>query len=246
MSQSMMGLAQRLLATATSLVALQTGLEVDRAGARLLDSLIGSDEVLLTRVDLVGTSTAARTGTLLEMDHELSEGLARLGHLHPAVLSYLREGDDRQPRRVSDVATPGSWRSSVVYEELFRPRSARHQLSLVTQLGPGCGAGWILTRASRDFSDEDVITARLALPLLTAMAELAAVRDGQVPAAVRGLTGRERTVLELLATGMSARHMARELGISEGTTRKHLVHIYSKLGVHDRLSAVLRLNGAKP
>lgn len=52
------------------------------------------------------------------------------------------------------------------------------------------------------------------------------------------LTPREIEVLQLLAVGLSGRSIARRLGSSEGTVRKHLEHIYSKLGAHDRLAAV--------
>jgi DNA-binding CsgD family transcriptional regulator len=53
------------------------------------------------------------------------------------------------------------------------------------------------------------------------------------------LTSRECAVLQLLSTGASARQIASSLAITEATTRKHLQHIYAKLGVHDRLTAIL-------
>ncbi|GAA4560127.1 helix-turn-helix transcriptional regulator [Pseudonocardia xishanensis] len=54
------------------------------------------------------------------------------------------------------------------------------------------------------------------------------------------LTPRERGVLGLLAQGHTAGAIARRLGIAERTVHKHLERCYSKLGVADRLSAVLR------
>ena len=53
------------------------------------------------------------------------------------------------------------------------------------------------------------------------------------------LTPRESEVLLKLTSGRTARAIARELGVSERTVRKHLEHVYEKLGVHDRLGAVL-------
>ena len=53
------------------------------------------------------------------------------------------------------------------------------------------------------------------------------------------LTPRESEVLLKLTSGRTARAIARELGVSERTVRKHLEHVYAKLGVHDRLGAVL-------
>jgi ATP/maltotriose-dependent transcriptional regulator MalT len=54
------------------------------------------------------------------------------------------------------------------------------------------------------------------------------------------LTPRELAVLELLAHGLTASAIGRRLTIAEKTAQKHLEHIYSKLGVGDRLTAVQR------
>ncbi len=49
-----------------------------------------------------------------------------------------------------------------------------------------------------------------------------------------GLSGREREVVELLARGNSIAGIAKELYISENTTKTHLKRIYNKLGIHKR------------
>jgi DNA-binding NarL/FixJ family response regulator len=54
-----------------------------------------------------------------------------------------------------------------------------------------------------------------------------------------GLTARELCVLGLLADGLTACAIARRLGISPRTVHAHLAHVYRKLGVSDRLGAVL-------
>jgi DNA-binding NarL/FixJ family response regulator len=53
------------------------------------------------------------------------------------------------------------------------------------------------------------------------------------------LTERELAVLHLLVEGCTAVAMAHRLGISVRTVQKHLEHVYRKLGVTDRLRAVL-------
>ena len=53
-----------------------------------------------------------------------------------------------------------------------------------------------------------------------------------------GLTARETVILEHLAQGLSAEAIAMVAGISPRTVRKHLQHVYAKLGAHDRLVAV--------
>jgi DNA-binding NarL/FixJ family response regulator len=52
------------------------------------------------------------------------------------------------------------------------------------------------------------------------------------------LSAREREVLALVAKGTSNREIARALFISEATVKTHLLHIYAKLDVRDRASAV--------
>jgi DNA-binding NarL/FixJ family response regulator len=52
------------------------------------------------------------------------------------------------------------------------------------------------------------------------------------------LTSREREVLELLASGMRPKQIARELVISPKTVASHLQSVLSKLGVHSRAEAI--------
>ncbi len=54
------------------------------------------------------------------------------------------------------------------------------------------------------------------------------------------LTARETEVLSLMAAGMNNREIADALGTSEGTVKNHVSSILSKLGVRDRVRAVLR------
>ena len=61
------------------------------------------------------------------------------------------------------------------------------------------------------------------------------------------LTPREREVFALLGEGITAVAIAHRLGVSPRTVEKHLENLYARVGVHDRLSAVLLLyNAAKP
>jgi DNA-binding NarL/FixJ family response regulator len=52
------------------------------------------------------------------------------------------------------------------------------------------------------------------------------------------LSAREIEILELVARGTTNREAAERLFISEATVKTHLIHIYAKLGVPDRASAV--------
>jgi DNA-binding NarL/FixJ family response regulator len=59
------------------------------------------------------------------------------------------------------------------------------------------------------------------------------------PKEVRELTGREHEILRLIATGLSNAEIGHELYISETTVKTHVTHILQKLGLRDRIQAVV-------
>jgi DNA-binding CsgD family transcriptional regulator len=74
-------------------------------------------------------------------------------------------------------------------------------------------------------------------PDLLWMIELPAERDA-APLQQLGLSAREADVLWLLTKGKRIDEIARELGISASTVKKHLEHVYRKLGVSNAIGAV--------
>jgi DNA-binding CsgD family transcriptional regulator len=54
-----------------------------------------------------------------------------------------------------------------------------------------------------------------------------------------GLSGRELEVLRYVASGLSDKEVATQLGISQKTVRSHLTRVYIKLRASNRVQAVI-------
>lgn len=70
--------------------------------------------------------------------------------------------------------------------------------------------------------------------------KLAAGMSTAHPSGTGGLSGRQREILLLLASGHNATEIAELLGISTGTVESHKRQVYAKLGVASALQAVAR------
>jgi DNA-binding CsgD family transcriptional regulator len=115
---------------------------------------------------------------------------------------------------------------------LARSLLAKYFPSDAASLPPGIGE-WI-AHSQRSFVRERgthrIVVDRVGQRLL--------VREEKVEAAkVERLTPREQQVLEWVAEGKTNAEIAQILVAAPGTVRKHLEHIYEKLGVHTRTAA---------
>jgi DNA-binding NarL/FixJ family response regulator len=91
-------------------------------------------------------------------------------------------------------------------------------------------------------SGDAVVSPRITRHLLDRYAHLLADGEtdaGEEPSAVSGLTDREREVLIAVADGLSNAEIAGRLFVSEATVKSHVGRILSKLGLRDRVQAVV-------
>ena len=102
-------------------------------------------------------------------------------------------------------------------------------------------AGYLSKRASREAICEAIVRVargETAFSPETQAALVAELQDRALETAAVTLTPRERDVLRLTASGMSAPEIGRELAVSPATVKTHLKTLYEKLGVTDRAAAV--------
>ena len=160
---------------------------------------------------------------------------------HPVLRWYGVAGDmaamsiGRVPRAL--VTDQGR---ALVCDHLL-PIGMEQQMSVPYRLGSQHHRAFILARGGRDFSQEDLHVARQLQPLLRLLDRQCTVleRGADAEGPDLGLTGRELAALRLLADGLTAYAIGRRLGISPRTVHRHLQNVYRKLGVSDRIRAVV-------
>jgi DNA-binding CsgD family transcriptional regulator len=98
---------------------------------------------------------------------------------------------------------------------------------------------------TRDFSERQRLIFRLLRPHLAALYRAAKLRRqlGAGNDATRRLTRRERDVMKQVGKGLTNTEIGRVLVIEPSTVRKHLEHIFEKLGVGSRTAALAALRG---
>jgi DNA-binding CsgD family transcriptional regulator len=96
-----------------------------------------------------------------------------------------------------------------------------------------------LDRVKHMYSARDLAVLDLLGPVLQRQ-----LRTQPTPALPTALTVAERRVLNQVAAGLSNSQIAECLFVAPSTVRKHLENIYSKLGVTNRMAAVVAIRGA--
>jgi DNA-binding CsgD family transcriptional regulator len=161
-----------------------------------------------------------------------------------------RTGDLRTVLKITDFYTGRQWHSTGMYTDVYRPKGLEHELMLSLPSGTGRGTPgpgrtlrmFLFRGPGSDFSEADRALLTLLRPHLHQAYLDAERRRHPVPE----LTPRHWQLMDMVAAGHTNAQIARRLGISEATVRKHLENIYRRLEVTSRAAAITRAFSLPP
>lgn len=210
-----------------------------------LARVISCDMVTYNEVDLVrqlNVVFSSPEDSRFEPGTAESETFIRHISEHP-VIAHNSHIPDPVPRKISDFLSDRRFRSLGLYSEFFQTFGFKYQMALVIHHAGKQMIGVAANRALSDFTEREracLIAIRChaiqsyhhGLSVKRIRAE--SHSDGRRVAA---LTQREAEVLHWVAGGKSNDDVARLIGISSATVKKHLQNVYDKLGVSNRTAA---------
>jgi DNA-binding NarL/FixJ family response regulator len=165
--------------------------------------------------------------TLLDHRMPVADGLSALGELS-RLSGVLVITSDAGADLIGRMLRGGA-RGYLVHGA-FDPDELRRAV-----LAVAAGHGWL-----------SPVAAAVATATVRAQASQESLVERQEQTLARfRLTRRERDVLDLLAEGLSNAAIAHRLLLTEKTVKNHLHHIFTKLGVHGRMEAVLLWTGRR-
>lgn len=197
-------------------------------------------------------SVSAGVATRWEMTDEGSEAPeedAIYWRVGPCpIVSYRMRARDLGAVRMSDLIAGRRFRELPVYREYFRRSGFDHMLDIGLAERDSRQRSLILFRGSADgdFSERDRAMLELLRPHFRRLETHVALRrrlaaalreqeaDARLGSVVEGLTPREREIVALVAQGKTNAEIASGLWVAPATVKKHLEHVYAKLGVGRR------------
>lgn len=217
-----------------------------------LQSLVASDQAAYQELDIEGRRFMGFSSAQLDEDED--EDLFWAVGPCPITDYRVRTGD-LSAIRMSDVIGRLRYHDSPFYREYFQPVGLDHvlDLGLATDRQRYRSVVLIRGRDTADFSERDRAVLELLRPHLRAREARADLQrrarnpdrttEGPAADAQTPLTNREREVLRLVREGKTNTEIAGELWVSPGTVKKHLEHVYEKLGVASRAAAAAAAAG---
>ena len=203
-----------------------------------LQSLIGSEAAVLIGVDPLARvqyhAQAVASGERQQFD---SEEMVSYGPDHPYWQHYPGCRPCSHPDRVGgravvavgDFYSPAEWLAHPMRREVLS--DVFDEVVLAVHDGGGHRAAPLPRGPGRAFGERERFALWLLLPHLEPFIRAAVVpsRPDDGP-----LTSRQWDILEGVRLGLTNKQIARRLGVSTHTVRKHLENIFERLGVHTR------------
>jgi DNA-binding CsgD family transcriptional regulator len=147
-----------------------------------------------------------------------------------------RTGDVTSVTKRSDFTSMAALRRTEMWANYLKPAGSHREMMACLPSPPRRTLRLLVVRGpGPDFSERDRGLLALLRPHLDAR-----FREWERRRQPVTLTPRQRELLALVAAGRTNRQIARHLGISEGTARTHLQHIFDRLQVTSRTAAVVR------
>jgi len=169
------------------------------------------------------------------------------------ISDYRARTGDLSAVRMSEVIGLRRYHELPIFRDYFHPAGLDHAIDIGFSAPPGRYRSFILFRRMEvgDFSERDRVVLEMLRPHLEGLEARAALRRRlrDVPMTLDGagksrawddLTAREREILALAADGRTNAQIAAQLWVAPSTVKKHLEHVYEKLGVGGRTAAAMR------
>lgn len=213
-----------------------------RALLDVVDRVVPSDVATFNRTDIDARRTDFDVHPVPHAQHrDRNDDFVRLHDEHPLIRRFATV-EVPPPMRWRDVVDPSAFERTELFDVYYRPMGVTHQLA-VKLAGSGTGMTTIaLSRSRRPFTDDERDRLAAVLPHLRRSCRVHRMLGDGLPTVdaliAGGLTSRQAEVALALSGGGTNPELARRLGVSLGTLRKHLERIYGVLGVDNRGAAI--------
>ncbi len=166
------------------------------------------------------------------------------------ISDYRARTGDLSAVRMSDVIGQRRYHELPIFREYFHPAGIDHMIDVGLPAPPRRHRSLILFRrtGASDFSERDRAVLEMLRPHLSGLGARAArrrrrsealrtQRSNDTSSASALLTPRELEIVVLVAEGQTNAQIAGQLWVAPSTVKKHLEHVYEKLGVGRRAAA---------